>query len=182
MPSRNSHRLLIVLAGAIVGLVLELIITGGSLEADPERLAVYYATTFPWGNIGTVILLLLLSLGIETSPALIDPFVFCTAGFIQGAVLALLGLWLRQMVRRRDRSRDEPSGRHMRRVTGTGDLEFDMPKRRSRHDWTLILTMVVAVLPLFVAVFAEELNGLLRFSLAMLASSIIGLGAAESAK
>lgn len=70
------------------GAVIELMITGGSLEASNGRLAVYYLTTMPWGSLATVIVGGVSSIvGVEF-PSVLYPLIIALTGAIQGAVLA----------------------------------------------------------------------------------------------
>ncbi|MFI9488560.1 hypothetical protein ACIG47_19390 [Promicromonospora sp. NPDC052451] len=90
----TRRRIAIILGiGAALGVAFELIVTGGTIDAPLDRLAIYYATAFPWATIFTVLVQFFI---VEAGyyPEGIDPLIIGLAGGIQGAILGGIVLLL----------------------------------------------------------------------------------------
>lgn len=96
------QRVVVVAVAFGLGAAFELVVTGGSIDAPSDRLAIYYATAFPWATVLTVLLqLLIVALG--HYPEGIDPLIIGVAGGIQGALVGAVVLLLLLLVGRRRR-------------------------------------------------------------------------------
>lgn len=71
----------------VVGALVALTITWGSLEASDGRLATYYLTTMPWGSLLTVVAGGASAVVGSEPPPVLDPVLIAVAGAMQGAVL-----------------------------------------------------------------------------------------------
>ncbi|WP_125774999.1 hypothetical protein [Antribacter gilvus] len=74
----------------IVGALVALTMTGGSLEASDGRLAAYYLTTLPWGSLLTVVAGGASAVLGSDLPPVLDPILIAVAGAMQGVVLAVV--------------------------------------------------------------------------------------------